>query len=107
MGPTRLDRQIFACLCTGIKSDRDPMALHEILLVTVFSLCFFPMFIRGDRTGSHPCRYRIHNRLSDSIEYAKVYVHLLSLATMACRSSRVKLAKMATSSSTRSGPVLP
>src|SRR5215470_4993691 len=32
---------------------------------------------RGDRTDSHPCWYRIYNHLSVSIEYAKVYVHLL------------------------------
>src|SRR5438105_9308513 len=78
MGPTRLDSQIFACVCAGIESDRDTVALHEIFLVTVFGLCLVPMFIRGDRTDSHPCWYRIYNRLSDNIEYAKLYVHLLS-----------------------------
>src|SRR5437763_9750124 len=77
MGPTRLDSQIFACVCAGIESDRDTVALHEIFLVTVFGLCLVPMFIRGDRTDSHPCWYRIYNRLSDNIEYAKLYVHLL------------------------------
>src|SRR5438094_10603858 len=78
MGPTRLDSQIFACVCAGIESDRDTVALHEIFLVTVFGLCLVPMFIRGDRTDSHPCWYRIYNRLSDNIEYAKLYVHLLN-----------------------------
>src|SRR5262245_32037787 len=77
MGSTRLDHQIFACLCPGIESDRDTMALHEILLGTVFGVCFFLLFIRGDRTNSYPCWYRIYNRLSVSIEYAKAYVHLL------------------------------
>src|SRR5262245_27089113 len=79
MGSTRLDHQIFACLCPGIESDRDTMALHEILLGTVFGVCFFLLFIRGDRTNSYPCWYRIYNRLSVSIEYAKAYVHLLSI----------------------------
>src|SRR6266571_3890071 len=79
MGPTRLDSQIFACVCAGIESDRDTVALHEIFLVTVFGLCLVPMFIRGDRTDSHPCWYRIYNRLSDNIEYAKLYVHLLRI----------------------------
>src|SRR5262245_52079302 len=89
MGSTRLDHQIFACLCPGIESDRDTMALHEILLGTVFGVCFFLLFIRGDRTNSYPCWYRIYNRLSVSIEYAKAYVHLLSFYVAAGTSMTV------------------
>src|SRR5215813_14842999 len=84
MGPTRLDSQIFACVCAGIKPNRDTVALHEIFLVTVCGLYFVPMFIRGDRTNSHPCWYRIYNCLSDNIEYAKLYVHLLRLQRGTC-----------------------
>src|SRR6516225_5329664 len=78
MGPTRLDQHIFACLCTRIESDRDTLALHEISLDTVCSLCFFLMFIRGDCTDPYPFWYRIYNLLAVSIEYAKAYVHLLN-----------------------------
>ena len=77
MGPTRPDQHIFACLCTRIESDRDTLALHEISLDTVCSLCFFLMFIRGDGTEPYPFWYRIDNLLAVSIEYAKAYVHLL------------------------------
>src|SRR5215813_8596179 len=87
MGPTRLDSQIFACVCAGIKPNRDTVALHEIFLVTVCGLYFVPMFIRGDRTNSHPCWYRIYNCLSDNIEYAKLYVHLLR----ACRKTPLRV----------------
>lgn len=38
------------------------------------------MFIRGDGTEPYPFWYRIDNLLAVSIEYAKAYVHLLSVA---------------------------
>src|SRR5262252_4332753 len=93
MGPTRLDHQIFACLCTGIEFDRDTMALHDILLGTVFSVCFFLMFIRGGCTDSYSFWYRLYDRLSGSIEYTKAYVHLLNLnqQCLPSRSTRDRL----------------
>src|SRR6266699_3888879 len=84
VGQEGLDGQISTSVCTGIKSDRDLVAFHEILLATVFGLYLFPMFICGGRRDSHTYWHGLYDQFSSSVEYAKHCVHLLNVCCRCC-----------------------
>src|SRR3989442_7472265 len=77
VGQEGLDGQISTSVCTGIKSDRDLVAFHEILLATVFGLYLFPMFICGGRRDSHTYCHGLYDQFSSSVGYSKHCVLLL------------------------------
>src|SRR6266699_7125105 len=84
VGQEGLDGQISTSVCTGIKSDRDLVAFHEILLATVFGLYLFPMFICGGRRDSHTYWHGLYDQFSSSVELGFYHLSSFRCSDLGC-----------------------
>ena len=77
MDQKRIDHQIFTRLFPGVESDRDPVAVHKVLLVTVFGVWVIPTTVCCGRRDSPTVWDEIYDCFSSSVNCGRTFVQVL------------------------------